>query len=486
MPPPTSALARGLFWRALSLLVGQGSWYASLLVLAILLPPRDFGIVAVSSAVVSITTLLIESGTTGAIVVNPSLDAASVRRSVRRTALIGTAFTLAVILLARPLVSTFAAGSDPAVLRAIILTVALAAFSIVPTALLNRALMFKRLSIITMVAAVVASGAAIGAAALGAGVWSLAIRLILYQLLLTMFMWLGAAKLVPRGPRREKPPRQRGVATGFLLVSLATFIAETFDNLLVGAFTNVAQLGLYALAFSLAFAPLTQISWTVGGVLFPAIAATRDAAMVLNRTLKALRLMALLLLPQVPVAIALAPGVIVSVLGRKWSGMVLPFQILIVAGVGQGLLNVLSETLSGSGGIGLRARIDVVWALSTAGAIVLAIQAAGIRGAAAAHVLTFTLTAMAYIWWGGRRLGLSPSGLLEPIRGVVLSVAVQAVVTAVVTVGIEQLSGGHLLAGALGAAVGVAALAATLAGLAPELLREGRNTVAAALRPRPA
>ena len=159
---------------------------------------------------------------------------------------------------------------------------------------------------------------------------------------------------------------------------------------MVAASTNTTQLGLYALAFSLAFMPLTQVSWTIGTVLMPAIASARDPEVVRRQALKALRLMALVLLPLLPAAIVLAGGLIPALLGDEWSGMVAPFQILVVVGVGQGIINVLGEVFAGAGGESLRrrARIDVVWAVGTLAAIAVGVQLGGIRGAAAVHVLT--------------------------------------------------------------------------------------------------
>src|SRR2546421_6680835 len=68
---PTASLetvARGVSWTVVGRAVGQGSWYGSLLALAILVAPSAFGAVAVGSVIVAITTLLMESGTGGTIV----------------------------------------------------------------------------------------------------------------------------------------------------------------------------------------------------------------------------------------------------------------------------------------------------------------------------------------------------------------------------------------------------------------------------------
>ncbi len=68
---------------------------------------------------------------------------------------------------------------------------------------------------------------------------------------------------------------------GFFMLAFTDFVALNSDFLVVGHLDGGRpSLGLYSLAFTLAFAPVTQVSWQVGRVLFPAAAATVDLATV--------------------------------------------------------------------------------------------------------------------------------------------------------------------------------------------------------------
>ena len=130
------------------------------------------------------------------------------------------------------------------------------------------------------------------------------------------------------------------------------------------------------------------------------MAIARNSETVRRQALKALRLMTLGLLPIVPLAIALAGSLIPRLLGPEWSGAIVPFQILVVAGAGHGITNVLGSVFAGVGGETLirRSRIDLVWAGGTLATIALGVHIAGIRGAAAAHLLTFSCLTVAYLW----------------------------------------------------------------------------------------
>ena len=178
-------------------------------------------------------------------------------------------------------------------------------------------------------------------------------------------------------PRPAGEPRRRLPAvrlrqpqwTGFFLLAAADFAVLNADVFVVGSLTRARGLGLYSLAFTLAFAPLTQIAWQVGRVLFPAAAATQRLQDVGRRTLVSLRLMALLLTPAVPPVVALSP-VLPELLGQRWAPMVVPFQLLLLAGVGQALVSVIGESLSGTGNVWFRARVNLVWATGMVGATV--------------------------------------------------------------------------------------------------------------------
>jgi O-antigen/teichoic acid export membrane protein len=487
-PPTTGIVARAVSWKALSVIVGQGLWYASLFVLAILVPPRDFGVIAVGAVIINATILVLESGTGGALIIARELDARSVRSAVLRTTSAGVVLMLAFAALAGPIANTFAKGADPWAFRALACIVGLAAAWVVPNALLKKYLSFKRIAIVTITAAAVASTAAVIAAVLGAGLWALVIRLVLQQLLLTALGWAAVASLLPRARGDDAPSARPRGATAFLLIAVAELIAWDGDTLIVGASTNTTQLGYYALAFSLAYLPLSQVSWTFGTVLFPAIAAARDPETVRRQALKALRLMAFLLMPLLPAAVVLAPSVIPGLLGHKWTGAVVPFQILVVVGVGQGLLNVLGEVFSGVGGdtVRRRSRIDLSWAVATLVAIAIGVQLGGIRGAAAAHVVTFSFLAFAYAVWGARTIGLPVGTLLAQLRGVGACVLVQALVTAAAALGLLGLGASTLAAGLAGAAAGALALALMLQSRERGLLVESRAVVSAALGRQPA
>lgn len=479
-----AVLARGLSWKGLAQVVGELSWYGALVILAGLLAPSAFGTVAVALVLVAVTRLLMESGTGGGIIVSQSLTGTDLRALLLRNLMISSSVTAGLMLLAPVIVDTFAEGSNPAVLRVMLLSVMLAAVGIVPTALLDKTLRFKARSRLTIVAAVASSAAAVAVAVAGGGVWALVTRQLVNQGLITCLALVAVRDVWPPGSwRRSVRPVPRTGGAWFLLMAAASFVAYTLDSLIVGSLVDLDQLGLYSMAITLAFAPLTRVSWVIGGILFPAIAATKDRDQVRRLLLTSTRLMALILCPLVPVAVVLAPVLIPTVLGDRWTGMVRPFQILLIVGVAHAVLNVLGETFSGSGQARFRAQIDAWWAVGTVAAVVVLTSRYGIEGAAVAHLLLFAALAVAYLTAGLRRIGLSPTRFFAALGGVLRCICGQTVVIA----------GVHAAMRLAGTSGRTAAIAAGLAGVATGAgllfaferrgLLEVRQVVAAAQRP---
>ena len=426
----TAAVARGVSWVGAGHVVGQLAWYGSLLFVAALVPPRSFGSVAVAMVVVQVAWLLVGSGTRGALVLSRQVSRAQVRRATTVNVTTGLAAATALALLAGPLLRLLTPSADPLVLKALALGVALFGFSIVPLALLQKAMLFKRHAAVNAGAAVLASGVAIAAALAGLGVWALVVRQVLFQALLAAFGWIAVRGLVPAARANDPPARRDAVAWWFFALGLIAFLSLNVDYVLIGRFADVTQVGLYSLAFAMAFAPVTQFAWQIGKVLFASAARADDPAAVGARAARSARLTALFVWPLVPPAFVLAPLVLPRLLGPEWQPMVLPFQLLLIAGAAHAVLAVLREFLLGTGNVRACFVVDAAWLVATVLALLVLVPALGIVGAALAHVALLLPLAAAYAILAARRIELRPGALWRAMRLVVVAVGGQAAMTA--------------------------------------------------------
>jgi O-antigen/teichoic acid export membrane protein len=439
--------------------VAQMFAYGSLLVLAHFVAPRSFGTVATGTAILYVGTVLMNSGTGGSIVVAPEISQESLRSSRSRCLLVGCLLSAAIALGAPALSGAFGGGHDPAVLAALGVGIPIYALAVVPMAVLQRALRFRELARVSAAANFLSAAVAVAAGVLGAGVWALVLRQLAWCAGLAALATLSVNRhvAVPRTPAIARPVRP--MARWFLLFAVTQVVTFNLDYFVIGWQRTAAQLGLYSVAFMIAFAPLQHFSAEVGKVLFAAAAAGGMSASA-GRTLVAMRLMTLILLPTLPVMVVLAPVVLPALLGREWSGMVVPFQLLAVAGIGYSIVNCIGEALAGAGRIDVRVKLNTGWCVLTLALLVALVHLDGIRGAALAHVIVFIGYGAVYLTAGIRRAGTDARTLGRALAPVLSAVAVQALVTFVVAVGLRNVAADRWLVACSASFAGLTAMVA--------------------------
>jgi O-antigen/teichoic acid export membrane protein len=371
-------------------------------------------------------------------------------------------------------------------MRALFASIGLFGLSVVPLALLQRELRFKRHALVNAGSAAASSAVSIAAVVAGAGVWALVLRQLLFQALLAILGWLAARPVFPEAGSRggafaRRPPH----AHWFFALALLAFASLEVDNIVVGRVTGAGELGLYALAFTIAFAPATQFAWQIGKVLFPVAARTRDAASVAGRALKAVMLTALVLFPWVPLAVVLAPVVLPRLLGPQWKPLVVPLQLLLAVGAVHAVLAVLREFLLGTGHVRFCVKVDGGWLLGTVAALLVLVPLYGIEGAAVAHLVLLFPLAAAYLGLGLPRLGLSARQLAGSLSGVLVAVGAETAVLAAVAASLSSVGVSAPAVAGVAAASGIAAAASILWHFRSGTLLEAWAMVTA-LRRRPA
>lgn len=470
--PSGSTIRSGLSWATIAHVSSQVLWYGSLFLLVGLVDPDEFGTVTLGLSLVLTASVVMEAGGTGSIIASRNVTAGGVRRTIVVNVALALVLTVAMALLAGPLVDAFAPGGNADAVRALSLCFLFIGVGIAPLAVMQKALLFRRVALIRVAAT--ATGAVVGivAGVLGAGIWALVARQLVFQGLLGAIAWWGARGVMPRREQTEEAADQTRDARWFALLALGGVLALSADNFIVGSQTSATELGLYSLAFTLGFAPLTQISWVVGGVLF-AVAAASDLQAVARRTVVATRFTALALLPTIVPAVVLAPVLIPGILGERWEPSVFAFQLLWAAGILHALVNTIGESLGAIGQIRWRATATAVAAAVTLVAVYVGTAADGIDGAALGHLLLLAPLVLAFATSGMRRVGSSPGALWTAVRGVLAACAVQVAVVVAVRAVLD--GAGDDVAGLAAGAAGLAVAALVIARERPlKLVRAAR------------
>jgi len=428
-------MAAGVAWIVAARWGGVASGVATTAVLARLLVPADFAVVAAAAAVAGFVGLVQESGL-GAAVVHRRDDETRVATTALVLHLAAATAGLALSVAAAPWIARFFDVTQAGALAAAFVPVWLGAWATVPTARLQRRLAFRELACVQAVPAFVQPVVAVPAAAAGLGAWALVLGQIAATAAAACVAWAFAGW---RPRRRDfSPPLARALATygrPLLGANVLGRVNDSIDTWVAGRLWGPAALGAYALSFRLATLPRFAVSFAVSGVLFPALALLRDdRARLQQGFLRSAHWVGTLAVPPAVLLGMLAPAVIGVVLGPRWEAAVAPARILAVFALLAALSATTGDVFKATGRPGLVWRIGLV------------------HGA---------------VLWTGLAL-LAPRGLAGVAWAVTAATAASSAVALVVALRLLGLGAGALARALAGPAAGGLAMAALFAAVGPE------------------
>jgi PST family polysaccharide transporter len=334
------------------------------IVLARLLDPADFGLVALAFVVLSTVELIAPLG----------LPAALIQRQVDReqaayqvflvTITTGVVLYLAVSLGAGVLAGALGNERLAQVIPWMGLLVVLGGFTRVPEALMEKEMMFKRLSAIMIATDILYIACALGLALLGYGVWSLVVAHVAKAVLALGMSW---AMSPGWGWLRRKPwnaPLMRDLLRfGMSNVGSRSvyFFFTNVDNLVVGRQLGATALGYYSKAFDFTTKTVDNINRTIGIVLFPSYAKIQhDRERLSAAYLKSLRMISSVTVPLAMGIFITAPELVPVVLGSRWAPMIPILQILALMSLVKPLSSTTSALFNAMGRPGYNLRAGLV------------------------------------------------------------------------------------------------------------------------------
>lgn len=376
-------LADGLRQRsargAVSTLAGQWTRLVlqtvSTVVLARLIAPHEYGLVAMVVSLVGIGDALWNLGLSQATVQRRDVRQDHVTFFFWLQLAIGAAMTLATALLAPLLASFYSQPELVPLTRLLSLMFVLNGLSAQHLAVLTRRMRFGLLSAIEVLGLVMGITAAIIIAALGGGAWAIAVMFLAAPVARLVVAWPSSG-WAPSAPRRA-PGVGEMLRFGLSLTvtNVLDYTAQNLDNVLIGRFYSAEALGLYSRAYNLLLMPLRQVTAPVARVAIPVLSYLQDQPARFRRFfMAAMSAAAYASLPMICFLAGLSHEVISVLLGDRWLGAVPIFKILSLAGILVTLRNTNGWLFVATGHTGRQA----VWALVNRPVIILGFVA-GLR-----------------------------------------------------------------------------------------------------------
>jgi O-antigen/teichoic acid export membrane protein len=408
-------VVRGGIWLLLGDAFTRVAGVAKIAILARLLAPSDFGVMAIATAMLKGLEYLTETGFSAALIhkrddIRGHLGTVWSVQIVRTVVLSGT------LAAAAPLGGRFFAMPEAtAVIRAVALVLLLRGLANPAIVMLRKDLDFQRLVLYRFASVVIGIAVGIAWAIVDPSVWALVASALAAQAAETV----GSFWVVRDRPRLEfdiAHARELIVYGKWMFwANVLAFIGVYGDTIAVARVLGAGALGLYQMAYYPAMLPFTVVGTQIRGVMFPAFSKIADPAEQRRTLLTVLGLTGAVVIPVAAFVTVFADMLVGLLLGPRWLAIAPPLRIL-VWGAGAATVSALLGSL-----LQARGRPDLVVKFALVQITVWAVSfyplltAWGIEGMATATTTGCVIAALAKLVFATRLLGIRAPVMLRTL-----------------------------------------------------------------------
>lgn len=324
----------GVLWNFTEQVLRRGVQGIVTVILAFLLLPSDFGLVAMLAIFIALGNSLIDSGFKQALIRldNPSQQDFNTAFYAN---IVFSVLAFIILFVAAPYIALF--YEEPILLdlvRALSFTLIINAFQVVQVASISREMQFKKLLLVNVPAAVISGGVAVGLAFLDYGVWSLVVQMLVSSFLLTVFLWLVG------GWRPTLSLSKTSFITlyqfGYKLL-LSEVIVRIVQNLyisMIAKYFSATVAGYYFFANKIQEILVIQLVIALQNVTFPALSKIKNDDEKLKYAYrKIVKIMVFTLYPIIIVAAVLSDIMFKVIFPEKWWDAALYLQLLLLGSI---------------------------------------------------------------------------------------------------------------------------------------------------------
>jgi len=319
-------------------------------VLARLLTPADFGLIAMVSVVVNFATMFKDAGLSMATVQKDKISHEQISTLFWINVLISVTLGLCV-LIGSPLVARFYGKPELATVTVVLsISFILSGMSIQHAALLRRHMRFGSLAIVSIASRVITLAVTVLLALAGWRYWALlggSLATALSRVILTFFLCPWLPGKMQKGTGVRGMLKFGGHLTGFNFVN---YFSRNADNILIGKFIGAEALGLYSKAYQIVYMPLTHIRNPINAVAIPALSSLKGDPERFQRYYgKVVFALAFFSMPVMAFCIMFPEELIRLIFGEQWLVMTDVFRLLAIAGFIQPVTGIRGALLIACG-----------------------------------------------------------------------------------------------------------------------------------------
>lgn len=344
------------------------------IILARLLSPKDYGLVALTMIFSSISAAITDGGFEKSLINKKDLTVVQINTVFYINILLGLFMTAAIIVLAPYIASFFNEPQLTPVLRTVSIGILINAAGQTPSALLRKDLRFKKISYAHIVGSIIGGIAGLVLAYKGFGVWALVYSTLASQIVMLVGYLLYSSwhpQLV-FSYKAVKPMLSYGI--NILLSSIVFFTIQQFNYLIIGKFYNETDLGLYHRGGRFPELAISIIEGVILKMAFPLFSKVKDEDSQINNMLeKVINVLAFITFPVLTLLFVNAKDVTLVLFTEKWSGSIIYLEIFCFVKIFYPFIIVYKEILLAKGHSRLSAKILTLFSV---GEIVLVLLTA--------------------------------------------------------------------------------------------------------------
>lgn len=324
----------GMFWVFIDTFLLKGISFLGTILLARLLSPEDFGLIAMISVIVVIGVIVVDSGLTSSLIRNTKNESIDYSTVFYTNVFLSLILYLCFFLLA-PIIADF---YNQEILISIIRVYSLCFFcsglSSVQTAILIKNMEFKKIAYLNIPGSLLGILIGLLMGYYGFGVWSIVAMYVSTQLIQMLALWIGT-KWKPKFEFSvEKLKYHYSFGLKLFISSLITSVLSNIYNVVIGKFYSLKTTGYFDRANMLTQYPVTILTQIIGKVTFPLMSGIQEEKERLKQIFEKLVNFTFFVTAPIMIGLsAVAKPLIHLILGEEWLPAVPIIEILSIGGV---------------------------------------------------------------------------------------------------------------------------------------------------------
>lgn len=390
------------------------------IILARLLSPDDFGLIAMAAFFTGIAGLLSDVGFGSALIQKSQVSNVHYSTVFWFNLVVGILLALVFFLSANPIANFYKRPELTNIVEILSFSFILSSLALVPRNRMAKSLQFREISIADFAGTLTGGLTAIFLALNGFGYLSLVVQILVNRSFSLAVIWLTGRWLPSCTFRWSALRGLLSFSSSVFGTQLVSYFGKQADKLFIGRFIGGNALGVYERAYSIMLFPLRNISHVIGSVMFPSLSTIQnDKDRVRRIYLRCTAAIAVITFPMMAGIFVVAEHFVLGVLGPQWSELVPILRVFAICGFFTSIVTVTGSIYLSQGAASRQLLVNLVTKPITVIAIVVGLNW-GTLGVATSFTVATAINSLITLSAAGRLIGLGMAELAKELAPALL------------------------------------------------------------------